>query len=147
MATLYLNQFLSGFCEEHITEAWTHTDPMDYEWVYYKAMQKGATFDARVFNIPKEEVCNNIFWRQLDAMRNSIQAYGRAYFTDRELYKKSTTDIKSMTLKDMIGINYVYISKEEAVVLNGRQMTVILNGMLMNICVYSKELIEHILII
>lgn len=110
-------------------------------------MQKGATFDARVFNIPKEEVCNNIFWRQLDAMRNSIQAHGRAYFTDRELYKKSTTDIKSMTLKDMIGINYVYISKEEAVVLNGRQMTVILNGMLMNICLYSKELIEHILII
>lgn len=39
------------------------------------------------------------------------------------------------------------ISKEEAVVLNGRQMTVILNGMLMNICLYSKELIEHILII
>lgn len=51
-----------------------------------------------------------------------------------------------LTFRD-IGINYVYISKEEAVVLNGRQMTVILNGMLMNICLYSKELIEHILII
>lgn len=99
MATLYFNQFLSRFCEGHITDVWTYTDPTtDYKWVYYKAMQKGATFDARVFNIPKEEVCNNIFWRQLDAMRNSIQAYGRAYFTDRELYQKSTTDIKSMTL-------------------------------------------------
>lgn len=98
MATFYFNRFLSGFCEGHITEVWAHTGQIDYEWVYCKAMQKGATFDARVFNIPKEEVCNNIFWRQLDAIRNSIQAYGRAYFTDRELYKKSTIDIKSMTL-------------------------------------------------
>ena len=33
-------------------------------------------FDARCFNIPKEEVTNNIYWRQLDATRNSIQMVG-----------------------------------------------------------------------
>ena len=32
--------------------------------VYYNAMCKGAMFDARAFNLPKEEVTNNIYWRQ-----------------------------------------------------------------------------------
>lgn len=41
------------------------------------AANKGALFDARCFNIPKEEVCNLIYWRQLDATRNSIQMVGK----------------------------------------------------------------------
>lgn len=38
-----------------------------------------ATFDARVFNIPKEEVCNYFIWRQSDIQRNSIQMMGQHY--------------------------------------------------------------------
>ena len=34
------------------------------------AMNKGAMFDSRCFNIPKEEVTNYFYSRQLDAMRN-----------------------------------------------------------------------------
>lgn len=41
--------------------------------IYNKAIKKGAMFDCRCFNIPKEEVTNLIYWRQLDASRNSIQ--------------------------------------------------------------------------
>ncbi len=52
---------------------------------YYKAIDKGAMFDARCFNIPKEEVCNLIYWRQLDATRNSIQMVAQANFTHKEL--------------------------------------------------------------
>jgi len=37
-----------------------------------------AVFDSRVFNIPKEEVCNYFIWRQKDWLRNSIQMIGRA---------------------------------------------------------------------
>lgn len=33
-----------------------------------------AFFDARVFNIPKEDVVNYFIWRQQDAVRNSIRA-------------------------------------------------------------------------
>lgn len=62
------------------------------------AVAKGAMFDARIFNIPKEEVCNNILWRQQDATRNSIQMVGRAYFSDKQLYKKSTSDIQDMLM-------------------------------------------------
>jgi tRNA(His) 5'-end guanylyltransferase len=70
-----------------------------------RACDKGATFDARVFNVPKEEVCNNILWRQQDAIRNSIQMVGRAFYSDKQLFKKSTKDIKEMLLVDK-GINW-----------------------------------------
>ena len=63
---------------------------------YMKAIDKGAMFDARVFNIPKEEVTNLIYWRQLDAIRNSIQMVGQAYFSHTELQNKSCKDIQDM---------------------------------------------------
>ena len=66
--------------------------------VYYKAQEKGAMFDARVFNIPKEEVTNLIYWRQLDATRNSIQMVGQANFSHKELQNKSCNMIQDMLL-------------------------------------------------
>jgi tRNA(His) 5'-end guanylyltransferase len=64
--------------------------------IYNKAVNKGAMFDCRCFNIPKEEVANLIYWRQLDAMRNSVQATGQANFSHKELQGKSCVDIKEM---------------------------------------------------
>ena len=69
------------------------------------AMNKGAMFDARCFNIPKEEVANYFYWRQLDAMRNSIQMVGQANFSHRELQFKSTKQIISL-LETHCGINW-----------------------------------------
>lgn len=65
---------------------------------YINALTKGAMFDARVFNIPKEEVANLIYWRQLDATRNSIQMVGRANFSHKELQGKSCNDIQDMLI-------------------------------------------------
>lgn len=72
--------------------------PVDSEYtdIYYKALERGAMFDARCFNIPKEEVCNLIYWRQLDTIRNSIQMVGQAYFSHKELQGKSCKDIQDM---------------------------------------------------
>ena len=63
-----------------------------------------ATFDARAFNIPKEEVCNYFIWRQKDAIRNSIQAAGQAQFSHKELNGKSQADIQEMLFQK--GINW-----------------------------------------
>lgn len=57
-----------------------------------------AMFDARVFNIPKEDVCNNLLWRQQDATRNSIQAVGQANFSHKELHGKSCNQIQDMLM-------------------------------------------------
>lgn len=73
--------------------------------VYSKAVDKGAMFDARCFNIPKEEVTNNIYWRQLDATRNSIQMVGQANFQHKELQNKSCNQIQDMLFTQK-GINW-----------------------------------------
>lgn len=68
-----------------------------------EAIDKGAQFDARCFNVPKEEVTNYFYWRQLDAIRNSIQMVGQANFTHKELQNKSCVQIQDMliTQKDI----------------------------------------------
>ena len=65
----------------------------------------GAMFDARCFNIPKEEVTNLVYWRQLDASRNSIQMVGQANFSHKELQNKSCNDIQDMLMTQK-GINW-----------------------------------------
>lgn len=77
----------------------------DYIDVLNKAVEKGAIFDARVFNIPKEEVTNCIYWRQLDASRNSIQMVGQANFSHKELHCKTCSNIQDM-LMEQKGINW-----------------------------------------
>ena len=66
---------------------------------YNKSLANGAMFDARCFNIPKEEVCNLIYWCQLDATRNSIQMVGQAYFSHKQLDGKKCNDIQDMLME------------------------------------------------
>ena len=86
--------------------------------VYLKAIEKGAMFDARCFNIPKEEVVNCIYWRQLDAARNSVQMVGQANFSQKELDKKTCSMIQDM-LHEQKGINWndypTYLKRGSAV--------------------------------
>lgn len=76
----------------------------EYMRALIAAQSKGAMFDARCFNIPKEEVTNLIYWRELDATRNSIQMVGQANFSHKALQGKSCIQIKKM-LSD-IGIEW-----------------------------------------
>ena len=69
------------------------------------AATKGAMFDARVFNIPKEEVMNLLYWRQLDATRNSIQMVGQANFSHNQLHGKNCSNIQDMLMLEK-GINW-----------------------------------------
>jgi tRNA(His) 5'-end guanylyltransferase len=72
---------------------------------YLNSMNKGAMFDARCFNIPKEEVTNLVYWRQLDAARNSVQMVGQANFSHKELQGKSCNMIQDMLMTQK-GINW-----------------------------------------
>lgn len=72
---------------------------------YKNAIEKGAMFDARCFNIPKEEVTNNFYWRQLDASRNSVQMVGQACFSDEELKSKKNNEVQDMLMLQR-GINW-----------------------------------------
>lgn len=115
MATMAFNKFFKKNAENYIQNCATDylTDGLygkgtpEYQLceIYQKAAEKGAMFDARCFNIPKEEVTNLIYWRQLDAIRNSIQMVGQANFSHKELQNKSCNMIQDM-LHEQKGINW-----------------------------------------
>lgn len=109
MATMAFNRFLGYEYEElnrRVSEYDGHTrEDEEYMYAIYKAMMKGAMFDARCFNIPKEEVTNCFIWRQQDATRNAIQMLGQCYFSEKELHKKSCNDIQDMLMTKK-GINF-----------------------------------------
>lgn len=86
MATMAFNKFfrMSIWDEDSAWKSSLTPQSMDVQIAHNEyvakmttAANKGAMFDARCFNIPKEEVCNLIYWRQLDATRNSIQMVGQ----------------------------------------------------------------------
>ncbi len=83
----------------------TRIDYEKYKNVLLKAVEKGAMFDARVFSIPKDEVTNCVYWRQLDASRNSVEMVGHAYFSSKQLHKKSCSDIQDMLMLEK-GVNW-----------------------------------------
>lgn len=102
MATLAFNEAfrrLSYLLEAETIEEERYTETLK------DAAARGAMFDARVFNIPKEEVCNNLLWRQNDATRNSVQMVGRAYFSHKQLDRKSTSQIQDMLMLEK-GVNW-----------------------------------------
>lgn len=72
--------------------------------VYAKRINT-AMFDARVFNLPKEEVLNYLVYRQQDATRNSIQSAGQAYFSRKELLRKTNDVIQDMLFTQK-GVNW-----------------------------------------
>ena len=131
MATMAFNKFFEVFIKE---ENYIFSDEMlengDYNpnyknkelfniWTVHKqATKKGAMFDARVFNIPREEVTNYFYWRQLDASRNSIQMVGQANFSHKELQNKSCNDISGYaydTKGESTGITFLHIRSVGAV--------------------------------
>ncbi len=99
MATMAFNRIFSETVSDLKVD---NTKPMDR---YFEVAYSGAMFDARVFNIPREEVTNYFYWRQLDASRNSIQMVGQANFSHRELQHKSCNDIQDMLMTQK-GINW-----------------------------------------
>ena len=103
MATMYFNKFFAEEAEDYHyqVEDWKEIfyDSKKAEAIdqaHYRALDRGAMFDARCFNIPKEEVANLIVWRWIDAKRNSIQMVGQANFSHTELQGKTCANIIEM---------------------------------------------------
>ena len=113
MATLAFNKALEANLSAYIDEKlnrlyqgvgeWITPEEDAYAETINQAVLRGAMFDARCFNIPVEEVTNLIYWRQLDATRNSIQMVAQANFPHKELQHLNTSNLqnKLMLEKDI----------------------------------------------
>lgn len=59
--------------------------------------KKYATFDCRIFQVPsREEACNHLIWRELDAVRNSVQALAHKHFSHKQLQNLNTDQLKNL---------------------------------------------------
>lgn len=91
MATLAFNKyFIENVCDYFSNLGKALNDGI-YTKRYYTAL-----FDSRIFNIPKEDVCNCLLWRQQDAIRNSIQMVAQANFSHKQLENKNCNEIQEM---------------------------------------------------
>lgn len=102
MATMAFNKCFAdnvvNFCSN--AKELLSNEEFDKIFGIYGSKVGKAMFDARCFNIPKEEVTNLIYWRQLDATRNSIQMVGRSKFSHKQLENKSCSDIQDMLMNE-----------------------------------------------
>lgn len=98
MATMVFNRYFAKNVDCWNNKIHKEDWEVGYHNILEMAIDKGAMFDARCFNIPKEEVANLVYWRQLDASRNSIHMVGQANFSHKELQNKSCNDIQDMLM-------------------------------------------------
>ena len=114
MATLAFNKAFKQYADIHCINWDTGFHPSsveiekeesDYRAALTKATVTGAMFDARCFNIPIEEVTNLIYWRQLDATRNSIQMVAQANFPHKQLQGLNSSQLQDKLMLEK-GINW-----------------------------------------
>lgn len=72
---------------------------------YLNALEDGAMFDCRAFNVPREEVTNNIYWRQLEQAEILFRCWDRYISLIRNCKNKSCNEIQDM-LMTRKGINW-----------------------------------------
>ena len=91
LATLAFNKFWTKEVEATYTAYLWMKDVKDgadkilEDWRLLDSKNNKATFDARVFNLSKEEVVNNLIWRQQDATRNSINSLAQTLYSHKQL--------------------------------------------------------------
>lgn len=103
MATFAFNRNFAEIVHEMCWKGTIESDELIS--VYKKAIKAGALFDARCFNIPKEEVANCIIWRQQDATRNSIFSLARTLFSHNELQGLDSNQLQSKIYEEH-GVNW-----------------------------------------
>ena len=104
MATLAFNKFFARGFKTLPFSVEANMSEQQYK-IYQKAIETGAVFDCRCFNIPREDVTNYFVWRQQDATKNAIQMLGQCHFSHKELQNKSGSMIQDMLFQQK-GINF-----------------------------------------
>lgn len=138
MCTYYFNLSLLHFKDMLVLKQNMNIDePVNNETIKFinSKIIKGAIFDSRCFNIPREDVTNCLLWRQKDCYRNSISSVAQTLYTHKELQNKNSKDKLQMIADkgfDWDGLNEMYklgtfVLKDENGVFQYRSFDVIEN--------------------
>ena len=101
MCSMFFNKTLKNKIEQNLFttgNAEKYNKTMD-------TVTNGAYFDARVFNVPIDEVLNAVLFRQNDCTRNSIFALASSYFCHKQLQGKNGNEMQEMLFQEH-GVNW-----------------------------------------
>ena len=101
MASRYFNKYFI----ETVTEEMNKPENKNKKFDVYIKKFFSADFDCRAFNVPKEDVCNNILWRQRDAEKNSVQMLAQSLYSHKELQGLSRKDLQNKMFTEK-GVNW-----------------------------------------
>ena len=73
----------------------------------YRYGSSTATFDARAFTMPIDDVPNVFVWRQQDWERNSVQMLTRSHFSHKQCHGKNIPAMHDML--HGIGVNWAHL--------------------------------------
>lgn len=90
IATVAFNRNIQGYIDDELPAEMFPTD---------------ATFDARVFVVPREDAANYFVWRQQDATRNSVSMLAHHHFDPGALHGKSWGVMQEMLFSER-GVNW-----------------------------------------
>lgn len=71
-----------------------------------------ANFDARAFNVPKDDVTNYFLWRMTDASKNSISMLTQSMYSHKELQGKNGDEMQEMCFQKGINWNNIETPKK-----------------------------------
>lgn len=108
MVTMHFNKIFT----EKVKSLYNSDEDQKYINTMISAAEKGAMFDSRCFNVPKEDVYNMILARQTDASKNSVAAVAQTYFSAEDLRNKSTSKVQDMLMMHK-GINWNDFATEQ----------------------------------
>ena len=100
--------------ERHFDKASPNFKELYNKKTYISVSEPWPCFDARCFNIPKEEVANYFWWRMLDAKRGSINMVAQSKFSHKQLQNKSCDEKQEMLFQEH-GINWAKLPQGEKV--------------------------------
>lgn len=101
MATFYFNNTFRELVAPEFDYIEQDNELRKVQVAHLKALTgRIATFDSRAFVLPREEVLNYMYWRQLDTRRNSIQLLGQSLFSHNQLQHKNSDEIREMVLRE-----------------------------------------------
>ena len=83
MLSAYFNKEMATFLGDRASES------VGERKGSYNDTRNPVWFDARAFNVPREDVANYFVWRQMDAIRNSISFFTSQFWSHREMQGKS----------------------------------------------------------
>lgn len=110
LASLATSKFVNYITEKYLeyhgfevaTSEWREIEN-SWTLLFNKCQKIIPSFDCRVFQLPNEmELANTFIWREMDAVRNSVQMLAQANFSHKELQGLDTKSlITKMEEKDI----------------------------------------------